>query len=326
MEPLRERFWSERLNLGKAPSQFRLLDRFGRDVTELRVSVTPRCNLKCFFCHKEWDSSVTEIGRDELLKTIEVARSFGVRRLKITGGEPLLRKDLPQIISAASSALEEVSITTNGTLLSGTSKAMKRAGLARANVNLPTLIPERYVKICGASLMDKVLEGINVASSEGIPVKVNMVVLKGVNQDEIGSMMDFTSSFAGVLQLIELQPIPSDGATFREFHSDLTPIEDSISSRALRSESVRGGQHRRYLVKHNGSNAAVEIVRPTSNPTFCSKCSKLRVTSDGKLKPCLLRSDNLVDIAGLIRSGASTEDLAKCYEEAIARREPYWKK
>ncbi|HYA21771.1 MAG TPA: GTP 3',8-cyclase MoaA [Thermoproteota archaeon] len=302
-----------------------MLDRYGRDVTELRVSVTPRCNLKCFFCHKEWDSSAEEASKDELLKTIEVARSFGVRRLKITGGEPLLRQDLPQIISAASSILEEVSVTTNGTLLSGMSGVLRHAGLARINVNLPTLTPDRYARICGANIMDRALEGIRAASSEGMPVKVNMVVLKGVNQDEIERMMDFTSSFNGILQLIELQPIPSDGTTFRAFHSDLASVENSISSRAVKSEAARGGQHLRYFIKHNGGNAVVEIVRPTNNPAFCRRCSKLRVTSDGRLKPCLLRSDNLVDIARLVRSGASSDELAACYEEAIARREPYWK-
>ena len=316
---------SERLNSGKSLTQLGLLDRYGRDVTELRVSVTPRCNLKCFFCHKEWDPSVKEISRDELLRTIEVARSFGVRRLKITGGEPLLRGDLPQIISAASAMIEEVSITTNGTLLSGLSGDLKRAGLARANVNLPTLVPERYARICGVGIIDKALDGINAASSEGIPVKVNMVVMRGVNQDEIEKMIDFTSSFNGILQLIELQPVPADGVTFRTFHLDLSSVEDSIRAKAARSESARGGQHQRYFIRHNGSNAVVEIVRPTNNPVFCRRCSKLRVTSDGRLKPCLLRSDNLVDIAGLVRSGATPDELAACYKEAIARREPYWK-
>jgi len=302
-----------------------LLDKYGRDVTELRVSVTPRCNLKCFFCHKEWDPSLEEVSKDELLNIVELARSFGVRRLKITGGEPLLREDLPQIISEASAKVEEVSVTTNGTLLTNLSADLKRAGLARVNVNLPTLIPEKYARVCGVDLMDKVLDGIRATSSQGIPVKVNMVVLKGVNQDEIERMIDFTSSFNGVLQLIELQPIPADGGTFRTYHSDLSPVEESIRARAISSEDTHGGQRRKYFLEHNGRDAAVEIVRPTHNPAFCLRCSKLRLTSDGRLKPCLLRSDNLVDLVGLIRSGASSDELAGRYKEAIARREPYWK-
>jgi len=302
-----------------------LIDPYGRDVTGLRISLTPRCNLACFFCHKEWDPSVMEMTKDEILKIIEVAKSFGVNHLKITGGEPLLREDLLVIVSQASELLDEVSITTNGTKLSSLAHHLRMAGLSRVNVNLPTLSQERYSKICGANLLEETMGGIKAASHEGLPVKVNMVILKGVNEDEVERMIDFTRSFDGVLQLIELQPIPNDGGIFGKFHVSLDELEDSIRAKAVSSEPLRNGQRHRYHLRRDGGNATVDVVRPTHNPAFCMGCSRLRVTSDGKLKPCLLRSDNLVDLMGIMRSGSSNRDLAELFKEAIMRREPYWR-
>jgi len=303
-----------------------LLDRFGRDVTELRMSVTPRCNLSCFYCHKEWDPSKAEVSKEEILETVRVAKSFGVKRLKITGGEPLLREDLPDIVRETSGLLEEVSMTTNGTNLSGLWGELRRAGLSRVNVNLPTLVREKYSKICGADLLDKVLEGIDtVAISGARPVKVNMVLLKGVNENEVERMIEFCSSVPSILQLIELQPIPDDKDTFDRYHLDLTQVESWIGSIASGVEATRNGQRNRYLVEHNGCRSAVEIVRPNENPSFCSACSRLRVTSDGRLKPCLLRSDNLVDFVQLMKRGADGRELARQFRMALAKREPYWR-
>jgi len=302
-----------------------LFDSYGRDVTELRVSVTSDCNLKCFFCHKEWDSSEGQTSAQELSRIIEAAKSCGFRRLKITGGEPLLRDDLPSIIRQASVRLEEVSITTNGTLLSLRAPELKTAGLSRVNVNLPTMLEERYVTICGANMLREVMSGLRAAKDQGFPTKVNMVILRGVNEDEVGAMMDLASSLGAVLQLIELQPLPSGGDVFSRYHVDLNPLERGLVARATRVTPAHGGQRNRYTIQHNGSEATVEVVRPTGNPSFCRMCSKLRVTSDGKLKPCLLRSDNLVDIAGPLRSGATDKGLIDLFKQASANREPYWK-
>lgn len=302
-----------------------MFDGYGRDVTELRVSVTPDCNLKCFFCHKEWDSAEGKTSAQEFLKIIEVAKSCGFRRLKVTGGEPLLRGDLPDIVRRASAILEEVSITTNGTLLSQRALELKRAGLSRVNVNLPTMVDEKYERICGAGMLREVIGGIRAARDQGFPTKVNMVVLRGVNEDEVGAMIDFASSLGAVLQLIELQPLPSGGDIFSRYHLDLNPLEEELRARAVSVTATHGGQRNRYAIRHNGSAAAVEVVRPTRNPSFCRLCSKLRVTSDGKLKPCLLRSDNLVDIAGPLRSGATAEGLIDLFKQASANREPFWK-
>jgi len=302
-----------------------LLDRYERDVTELRVSVTSRCNLKCFFCHKEWDSCEGQTSPREFIRIIEVAKSCGFRRLKITGGEPLLRGDLPRIIRESFAMLEEVSITTNGTLLSRLAPELKRAGLSRVNVNLPTIVGEKYRKICGADMLEEVIGGIKAAKDQGFPTKVNMVILKGVNEDEVGAMIDFASSLGAVLQLIELQPLPSGGNVFSRYHVDLSPLEKGLMARAVSVTPTHGGQRNRYAIRHNGSAATVEVVRPTGNPSFCQRCSKLRVTSDGKLKPCLLRSDNLVDIVGPMRSGAAGKGLVDLFRQASANREPYWK-
>jgi cyclic pyranopterin phosphate synthase len=170
----------------------------GRTVKSLRISVTESCNLNCFFCHREWNPpSSNHMGLNEVRKIVEVASSLGVENVKITGGEPLVRKDVSSMVRAISPLVREVSLVTNGVLLGKYASDLKDAGLSRVNVNLPSLNSSKYSWITGGGDVSKVLNGINAALEAGLnPVKINMVVLRGVNEQDVGEMLDYACSMA----------------------------------------------------------------------------------------------------------------------------------
>lgn len=262
----------------------------------------------------------------EVRKIIEVASSLGVESVKITGGEPLIREDVVRMVRAVSPLVREVSLVTNGVLLEKYALDLKDAGLSRVNVNLPSLNPSKYSWITGGGDVSKVLKGINSALEASLnPVKMNMVILKGVNEEDVNEMLDYAGSVGVFLQLIELQPVPGDKQFFERFHTSLAGIEKSIASKSIGKTLNSTGQRAVYTLSKNGRETLVEIVSPCENSEFCSRCSKLRVTCDGRLKPCLLRNDNLVDIVGLIRSGVDDDALKRRFMEAISLKEPFWR-
>lgn len=290
-----------------------LRDAFNRPVTNLRVSLTQACNLNCIYCHAEGEVNPSvQLSAEEIEEIIRVATEFGVRNVKFTGGEPLLREDLASIIQAVPSGIE-TSITTNATLLADKAYDLHDAGLSRANISLDSMIPERYRQITGKDCLSDVFAGIEAAVDAGLtPVKLNMVVLEKINEDEIDSFIDFVRGDKNlILQLIELME-------FRNcpYHGDVKGLEELIAGKADEVVTRRMHHRKKYLI--NG--AEVEVVRPLHNTEFCSFCNRLRLTSDGKLKPCLLRNDNLVDIRGL-----HGDDLKKRFSEAVMLREPYFK-
>jgi cyclic pyranopterin phosphate synthase len=248
---------------------------------------------------------------------IREAAKFGIRKVKFSGGEPLFRKDFEDILSCLP-PLQEVSATTNGILLEKRAKTLKAAGLNRVNISLDTLIPEKYEAITGASAgsLEKVIKGIDSAVEAGLtPVKLNMVLLKGVNDNEIDSMMEFVRQYKGkvILQLIELMNIDPK---LSKYMIDSKALEKSLAEKASEVR-VRHLHHRKkYII--NG--VEVEFVRPMDNSEFCAYCSRLRVTADGKFKPCLLVNDNLVDI----REARSPEEIEKLLRLAVSRRRPYY--
>jgi cyclic pyranopterin phosphate synthase len=305
-----------------------LYDAYGRGVNSIRISVTQRCNLRCFFCHKEGELSVKdEMSLDEIVGIAKTACALGMRRVKLTGGEPLLRGDLSQIISGIARYAEEVALTTNGVQLVDRAGELRRAGLNRINVSLHSIDPQTYSKITGRNYQKQVLQGIKTALDEGLePLKVNMVVLKGMNDDEISSMINLAADLGFILQLIEFQPVQKASAThWQSFHDDLTGIEAWLRKNAHDIEERSMHRRVKYFLEREGHSVCVEVVRPMHNPAFCSNCTRLRVTSDGKLKPCLLRNDNLVEAAAILRNGGSLQELEKAFRTAVELREPYWK-
>lgn len=290
-----------------------LKDTYDRPVTNLRVSLTPQCNLSCIYCHREGEKKTgTPLSAEEIAEIIRTAVHFGIRSVKFTGGEPLLREDLLDIIRSVPAGIE-TSITTNGTLLADLAADLRKAGLRRINVSVDSLNPETYRKITGTDKLGDVLEGITAALDAGLtPIKLNTVVLKGVNDHEIDDFLAFVRGNRDlVLQLIELM-------NFNEctLHEGIDGLEGQLASRS-RQIITRRMQHRK---KYCLDGAEVEVVRPLHNTEFCAFCNRLRVTSDGKLKPCLLRTDNHIDIRG--KSGAELEEL---FRKAVAEREPYYK-
>ncbi len=260
---------------------------------------------------------------EEIVRIAKVAVSLGITRIKLTGGEPLMRIDLPEIVSgiAAVPGLRDLSLTTNGLLLGGgMAKKLRDCGLRRVNISLPSLNPETYHKLTGGKL-ESALEGIKAAiEAKFCPVKLNMVILKDVNVGDVPDMMDYAGRMEVVLQLIELDPVNVGDKYYTEHHRSLDELEIMLKAKAVTIEK-RPFMHNRLI--YHLPNATVEVVKPIENSDFCMHCTRMRITSDGKLKPCLMRNDNLTDILTSIRKGASDEELKELFVKANLLREPY---
>ena len=302
-----------------------IYDNHGRPTLNLRISLTQRCNLRCPYCHREGETSPsTEMSLEEILRIARIALDLKISRVKLTGGEPLLRSDILQIVKgiAELQGLRDLSMTTNGTLLSSFAKELRKNGLARVNVNIPTLSSRKYRDLMGGNLRD-VVSGVRVAVDAGLyPVKLNMLILRGVNEHEIPKMIVFAERSGAILQLIELEPLNVSTEHYGRHHYDLSGVEEELQKKAWRVETRGDMQNRRvYFLPR----LKVEVIRPVENTNFCARCTRLRVTSDGKLKPCLMRNDNLVDVLTPMRNGADDGVLSQLFVEAIKRREPYYK-
>jgi len=301
-----------------------LVDPFGRRVTSLRVSVTQRCNLACFFCHREGEHDPAgEMTPEEIGGLVEVASELGVTKVKVTGGEPLMRRDIVDVTRLISAHVREVSMTTNAILLPEKARLLKDAGLSRVNISLHSLKRGSVERIAGVDCLEKVMAGIEAADEAGLkPIKLNFVVMKGLNSDEIPEMLRLSARTGAILQLIEYQRLERGVANWGDLYHDLTPLERIWDAEAVKIVEQEMHRRKRYTL---ADGATVEIVRPIHNTVFCNNCNRLRLTSDGRLKPCLMRSDNLVPAVQLLRMGASKEKLVDVFRRATSLREPYWR-
>ncbi len=291
-----------------------MVDSFGRKVTGLRIALTPRCNLHCIYCHHEGEvEPENEMPTEMIVRVAQAATELGVRSLKFTGGEPLLRSDLASLIAEMPQHLD-ISLTTNGVFLAEQAQSLAEAGLDRVNVSLDSLSPKTYHAITGCQEgdLERVLAGIDAAKAADLqPLKLNVVVLKK-NEREIPELIEFSREQGLILQLIELLDLKGLGIS-----GDIESIERNLQARA---DSVQIRQmHRRK--KYFLDGAEVEVVRPMDNTEFCANCTRLRVTSDGKIKPCLLRNDNLIEIGT-----CDCEKITELLRAANERREPYFGK
>ncbi len=300
-------------------------DDYERPVLNLRISVTQRCNLRCPYCHREGESAnpPTEMTKDEIVRIVRIAVGLGMSKVKLTGGEPLLRSDIVDIVKDISDlrGLQDLSMTTNGTNLASLAKRFRESGLKRVNISIPSLNAETYRALMGGDLRN-VLKGIRAAvDAELFPVKLNMLVLRNVNDDEIPKMINFAERSGTILQMIELEPLNISTSYYKRYHYALDDVEKELKKQARRVVTRGDMQNRKvyFLPK-----VKVEVVRPIENTEFCLCCTRLRVTSDGWLKPCLMRNDNLVDVLTPLRNGADEEKLRKLFLEAVKRREPYY--
>jgi cyclic pyranopterin phosphate synthase len=297
-----------------------LADAYGRTITDLRVSVTNRCNFSCVYCHDEGLGPVQrphaahpeEMRVEEVARLVRIAREFGVRSVKFTGGEPLVRQDLEEILRRTVLEIPDVSLTTNGSFLEGRAASLRDAGLKRINVSVDTTDPEQFRAIRHGPVAP-VLRGVRAALREGLtPVKLNMVIA-GPTVGNVPAMIDYVGSSDGLrLQLIQFMPELAAHATPSADIGTLRHWLEEHASRVL----VREMHHRRV---YQFGKTEVELVAPVDNPEFCANCHRLRVTHRGELKGCLNRNDDLVPTRGLDDDG-----LRRAFRRVVAHRVPYY--
>lgn len=279
-------------------------DQFNRDLTYLRVSITDRCNLRCTYCMPV--EGVETMPHDELLSyeelysVIEKFVSFGVKKLRITGGEPLVRKDVVKFIEqvAKLDKLEDIAMTTNGLLLKELALPLKKAGLHRVNISLDTLDQNRYKLMTRGGELKSVLEGIQTAKEVGLKIKLNCVVNKGINDDEVGRFIQLTQDWGVDVRFIELMPIGQNIQYAQEhFYSNEIILNQFPELKPVKAEDP-SSPARYYQL--DGAKGKVGLISPLSC-NFCAYCNRLRLTPDGKLKPCL-HSDIEIDLKTALRN------------------------
>ena len=300
-------------------------DKFERPIISLRITITNRCNVNCLYCHHDgMVQSKDEMTADELYTICKIAKKIGVKKIRLSGGEPLIRKDIVEIVEKiASLDFKDISITTNGTYLEKYAKDLKEVGLDRVNVSLDTLNRETYELITKKDYLESAKKGILKAVEVGLyPVKINMVIMRDINQNEIKDMFKFCKDNDIVLQLIELiESENCDDDKFSEdYHYKLDDIEKELADIAddVREREFMQGRKKYYI-----DGGEIEVVKPVDNAKFCANCSRLRITPDGKIKPCLLRNDNLVELISHVRNGESEEKLEEIFIKGINKREPF---
>ena len=304
-----------------------LIDRYGRPLTHLRISVTSGCNYRCIFCHREG-----ELGTPDMLDpakiglVAEAASRIGIRYYKITGGEPLSRRDIDSIVASAKLyGRGEVSLTTNGYFLVDRLPALTDAGLDRINVSLHSLNGERYRTLTGVNGLDRVLEGLSLARDLGVPVKLNYVLTR-LNRDDLWDVLEYASQMGFNVNVIELIPVGEGGKRFSDLYVSITSIVKDLLERAEKIE-VRDLQSRPRIVLPSG--IYVELIASYCNPYFCMGCTKIRLTHDGMLKPCINRNDNLVNLNPIFAADISREEkvekIVEAFSQANALREPFFR-
>ncbi|KUO50012.1 MAG: cyclic pyranopterin phosphate synthase MoaA [Desulfitibacter sp. BRH_c19] len=297
-------------------------DQFARNIDYLRLSITDRCNLRCLYCMPEEGVSLKKheeiLTLEELHSIAEVAVSIGIRKIRLTGGEPLVRKGLIELISMIKGipGIEELSLTTNGTRLKSRASALKNAGLDRINISLDTLDAEKYKYITRGGDLKQVMAGIESSLEAGLnPVKINCVLVDGFNNEEIHKFVLMAENKSLHIRFIELMPI-GEGQKKQDGYLPLEPVKNwLVETYGLlpSSKVTTNGPAEQYVLP--GGKGTIGFIGAVSNH-FCSKCNRLRVTADGKIKPCLA-SDYEVDMISVLRSGSSKDAVKEVFLQAI---------
>lgn len=301
-------------------------DRRGRPLHDLRVSVTDRCNLRCSYCmpeeHYQWLPHESHLSASELSTLIEAFVAVGVRKVRLTGGEPLLRRDLPDLVTrtAALPQVEDLALTTNGTMLAAAAHDLRAAGLGRVTVSLDTLRPERHLALTRRDNHADVLAGLEAVAAAGFAgTKVNTVVIRGVNDDELVDLVRFASSARAEVRFIEYMDVggatrwsPDAVVTAAEILERLTDTLGPVVAAPARPSAPA----RRYST---ADGHTFGIVASTTTP-FCSTCDRSRLTSDGHWYHCLYAVEG-IDLGSVVRGGVDTESLAANIRDQWAERE-----
>ena len=296
-----------------------MIDRLGRNITYLRISVTDKCNLRCRYCmpedgvcKKDHAQMLTE---DEFIAAVEVAASLGITKIRITGGEPLVRKNIVSICRRAAEVegVQEVCLTTNGVLLPQLAKPLKEAGVKRLNLSLDTLDPEKYAYITRIGKMDAFKAGLEAAFEAGFEkIKINSVLIGGFNDDEIEALAKLTLEYPLDMRFIELMPMYDSG----DFGQDAYLPYSRVLEKLPEAVPVAQDDGVAKLYRLPGAKGNIGLISPVS-AHFCGDCNRIRLTSDGKLKPCLHAADEY-SIKGLDKDG-----MKAVFEQAIWNK-PSW--
>ncbi len=299
-----------------------LIDPFNRKIEYVRLSVTDRCNLRCFYClpkrFRDFEEPANWLSFDEVERVIGAFGELGVRRVRITGGEPLTRKNLPHLVQrvAALPAIEDLSLSTNAVNLDRQAQALRRAGVSRINVSLDSLKPARFAAITGGHL-DKVFKGLMAAKAAGFaPIKINMVAMKDVNDDEFEDMVDFCIDHGFTLRFIETMPVGDTGREAAGHYLDLQQVKQRLARRFELIPGVMpgGGPARYFQVK--GSELRIGFITPISQH-FCETCNRVRLSADGTLYLCL-GQEHSVALRPLLRDGINDDELKDVLVKALA--------
>lgn len=301
-----------------------LFDSWQRQINYLRISVTDHCNLSCVYCSV---GSVPHLPRSEILsyeeiqRVVQVAASMGISKVRLTGGEPLLRADLDKLVWMIShiEGIDDISLTSNGILLSKYAVELKEAGLKRVNVSLDTLKEDRFKRITGRDKLREVLSGIEAAHLAGLnPVKLNMVVLQGINEDETIDFARMSTSQGWHVRFIEFMPLGTAKAEGLETVSAQEIRERIQSLGKLEPYTGKTGNGPARYYRLPGARGTIGFITPMTEH-FCHTCNRLRLTSDGQLRPCLLDDDE-VNLKEALRNGASTDELKQLIQQAVAMK------
>ncbi len=302
----------------------KLIDSFNRPIEYIRLSVTDRCDLRCNYCmpkdFHDFEDQEHMLSFEEIERVIGVFGTLGVKRVRLTGGEPLVRKGLPDLAAriAALPGIEDLSLSTNAVRLAKHADALAQAGISRINVSLDTLRPERFKDITSGKL-EKVLDGLMAAKQAGFqPIKLNMVAMRGVNDDEFEDMVDFCLEHDFTLRFIETMPMGDTGRGATDCYLDLQTVKQQLAERYDLVPGVMPGGGPANYMQVVGTELRIGFITPISQH-FCDTCNRVRLSSDGTLYLCLGQDDKL-ELRPLLRQGISDDGLREAILGAIARK------
>jgi cyclic pyranopterin phosphate synthase len=307
-----------------------LRDSYNRPIRDLRVSLTDRCNFRCFYClpHGEPPIAPKEqmLSYEEIEYVCEIFVRLGIEKIRLTGGEPMLRRDIETIIrklGRLKPELQDLALTTNGYFLPERAHGLKDAGLDRVTISLDSLKPDVFKRMTGVDVLDKVLAGIEAAKNAGLePIKINAVIVRGHNEDEVADFAAFAREYDVKMRFIEFMPLDSGHEWARGDVVSGKEIRDRISERfpLVRVDVKRGSETSSRYRFADGAPGEIGIIAPVSEP-FCGACSRIRLTADGQIRTCLFSTveHSLRDV---VRSGASRDEIVDYIRSVVLKKEP----
>lgn len=313
------------MKIADSKPELYLIDSFGRKIEYVRLSVTDRCNLRCFYClpkgFKSFENPANRLSFDEIERVIRAFGELGVHRVRLTGGEPLVRKKLPELSARLSClpGINDLSLSTNATLLKQQAVALYEAGIRRINVSLDTLDEGQFSDITGGGKLDSVLKGLQKAKEVGFkPIKINMVVMKDTRLDEQQRVMEYCMQNDFTLRFIETMPIGSPGRNGCEQYLSLKKVKQRLDQQydLIPGLMTGGGPARYYRI--NGTDFEVGFITPISQH-FCESCNRVRISVGGTLYLCLGQDDK-VELRSLLRAGISDEELRQTIVDAVSKK------